>query len=189
MRTILIVLTTITCITIQGCNKSRQAKTAPENKPLTQIIYDIVERESFTVMGTLTRVTAAEENSEKYAAIWKEFEPYIDQIRPISTGWRCFGVDFATNREGVFDYLAGMAVQSGATPPDNKLVVRKVPAARYAVFKCSYQDIGKTYQHIFDDWLPNSRYEIDKNACSFEIYAMRDLETRPVAIHIPIKNK
>jgi predicted transcriptional regulator YdeE len=151
--------------------------------------YDIVERESFTVMGTLTRVTSADENSENYAAIWKEFEPYIDQIRPISVGWGCYGVDFATNQKGVFDYLAGMAVQNGAVAPDPNLVTRQVPAARYAVFKCPYQNIGQTYKEIFSKWLPKSRYEIDKAACSFEIYAMRGRETRPVAIHIPIKNK
>jgi len=193
MRILLSVILTTVCITLQGCHKSRQAapvvKTAPESKALSQMKYDIVERDSFTVMGTLTRVTSAEETAEKYGEIWKEFEPYIDQIRPISTGWRCYGVDFATNKEGVFDYLAGMAVQSNATPPDPNLVTRKVPAARYAVFKCPYQEIGQTYQEIFGSWLPNSRYEIDKSACSFEMYAMRDRESRPVVIHIPIKNK
>jgi predicted transcriptional regulator YdeE len=187
MRTLLIVLTAIVCITTQGCNKNRQ--TAMETKTLPQLKYDIVDRNAFTVMGIQTRVTDAEQSSEKYTEIWKEFEPYIDQIRPISTGWRCYGVDFATNKEGVFDYLAGMAVQSNATPPDPNLVTRKVPAARYAVFKCPYQEIGQTYQDIFNNWLPDSRYEIDKSACSFEIYAMRGRESRPVVIHIPIKNK
>jgi predicted transcriptional regulator YdeE len=124
-----------------------------------------------------------------YSQIWKEFEPYIDQIRPISAGWRCYGVDFPADKKGVFDYLAGMAVQSDAAPPDKKLIVRKVPAARYAVFKCPYQKIGQTYQNIFKNWLPNSRYEIDDKACSFEQYAMRGREDRPVLIHIPIKNK
>lgn len=189
MRILLAVILAFSCITVQGCNKSRQAKTAPENKSLTQMSYDIVERDSFTVMGTLTRVTSADENNEKYAAIWKAFEPYIDQIRPISTGWRCYGVDFPTKQQGVFDYLAGMGVQSDAVAPAPNLVTRKVPAARYAVFKCPYQDIGKTYQDIFNNWLPKSRYEIDKAACSFEIYAMRGRENRPVFIYIPIKNK
>jgi predicted transcriptional regulator YdeE len=185
----MIVLTAVACISIQGCNKSHRAKTAAENKPLTQMSYDIMERESFTVMGTLTRITPSDENSEKYEAIWKAFEPYIDQIRPISTGWRYYSVYYATKQQGVFDYLAGMGVQSDAAAPDPNLVARKVPAARYAVFKCPFQDIGKTYQEIFNNWLPNSRYEIDKKSCSFEIYAMRGRENRPVFIYIPIKNK
>ena len=189
MRTLLITLAVIACISIPGCGKGRQAKTAPVSDPPVQMAYDIVELDSFTVMGIQIRITPAEENNEKYAAIWNEFEPYIDQIRPISTGRRCFGVDFPTDKKRVFDYLAGMAVQSGATPLDDKLIVRKVPAARYAVFKCPYQDIGRTYQEIFKNWLPNSRYEIDKGTCSFEAYPMRGRETRPVAIHIPIKNK
>lgn len=160
-----------------------------ETKTSPPLKYDIVDRNAFTVMGIQTRVTPDEENSEKYSEIWKEFEPYIDQIRPISVGWRCYGVDFPTKREKVFDYLAGMAVQNDAAAPDPNLITRKVPAARYAIFKCPYQDIGKTYQKIFSSWLPNSRYMIDASACSFEQYSMRDREDRPVAIHIPIKSK
>ena len=187
MRTTWTVLMVIVCMTIQGCNKSQ--KVPLETKSSPKMKYDIVDRNAFTVMGILTRVKPEEETSEKYAEIWKKFENYTDQIRPLSVGWRCYGIDFPTKKEKVFDYLAGMAVQSDVVVPDPNLVTREVPAARYAIFKCPYQEIGQTYQEIFSNWLPNSRYKIDASACSFEQYSLRDREDRPVSIHIPIKNK
>jgi predicted transcriptional regulator YdeE len=80
-------------------------------------------------------------------------------------------------------------VHSDATSPDKALVARNVPAARYAVFKCASQDMGKTYQYIYGEWLPKSRYKIDKNACCFEQYAPKEWANRPVFIYIPISPK
>ena len=82
-----------------------------------------------------------------------------------------------------------MAVQSSAAKPDPNLVTRNVPAATYAVFKCASQDMGKTYQYIYGEWLPKSRYKIDAAACCFEQYAPREWMNRPVYIYIPIVPK
>ena len=49
--------------------------------------------------------------------------------------------------------------------------------------------MGKTYQYIYSEWLPASRYKIDKNACCFEQYAPREWMNRPVYIYIPIVPK
>jgi predicted transcriptional regulator YdeE len=152
--------------------------------------YDIKEKDAFTVMGVQTRITSADEkNPNTYTKIWDAFEPYRTQLRPVSVEWRYYGVTFATDKKNVFDYLAGMPVRKDATPPDPNLVTREVPAARYAVFKCTGQDVGKTYQYIFSEWLPGSRYKIDSKACCFEQYAPREWMNRPVYIHIPIIKK
>jgi predicted transcriptional regulator YdeE len=56
-------------------------------------------------------------------------------------------------------------------------------------FKCAGQDMGKTYQYIYSEWLPGSRYKIDKNGCCFEQYAPKEWANRPVYIYIPVSPK
>ncbi len=175
------------CTMVPGCNNGRQA--APASEKRGQMKARIVERDSFFVMGTLTRMTAAEETGEKYAEIWNNFELYNVRIKPISTDRMYYGVCFTTKQKDVFDYLAGMAVRDDAAPPDKQLVIRNVPAARYAIFQCPVQEIGQTYQYILNQWLPSSRYETNKTACSFEQYPPEEQEGLPVLIHIPISEK
>jgi predicted transcriptional regulator YdeE len=111
-------------------------------------------------------------------------------MKPLSIDRRYYGVSFATDQKGVTDYLAGMMVADDAKPFDKQLVVRKVPPARYAVFECSIENIGRTYQYIFSQWLPNSRYEINPaGSGSFEQYPPEGQEDLAVLIHIPISEK
>ena len=177
-----------------GCHESQQASTGPKQSAKAEktvtMNYDLKDRDASTIMGIQTRITAADQkNPDTYTKIWDAFEPYRTQLRPISTGWQLLGVTFVTDKKDVFDYFAGMAVQTGAAKPDPNLVTRTMPAAKYAVFKCTSQDMGKTYQYIYSEWLPNSRYKIDKNACCFEQYAPREWMNRPVYIYIPIVPK
>jgi predicted transcriptional regulator YdeE len=182
------------CITTQGCNESQQASTGPKQSAKTEkpaaMNFNIVERDAFTVMGIQTRITSADEkNPDTYTKIWDAFEQYKIQLRPLSIEQRFFGITFATDKKNAFDYLAGVSVHSDATPPDKIFAVRNIPAARYAVFKCTSEDMGKTYQYIYSEWLPGSRYKIDKNGCCFEQYAPKEWANRPVYISIPIVPK
>jgi predicted transcriptional regulator YdeE len=195
MRTItnlLCVFLTVAFISLSGCdnNNQRSPKTSAKAEKTVAMNYDLKDRDAFTVMGTQTRITSADEkNPDTYTKIWDAFEQYRTQLRPLSIEQRSFGVTFATDKKDAFDYLAGVSVHSDATPPDKTLVTRNVPAARYAVFKCTNQDIGKTYQYIYSEWLPKSRYKIDKNACCSEQYAPKEWANRPVYIYIPISPK
>jgi predicted transcriptional regulator YdeE len=187
VRNLTVAIIVMASIMSQGCNESQKASPAPKTAAMN---YDLKDRDAFTVMGTQTRITSADQkNPDTYTKIWDAFEQYRTQVRPLSIEQRSFGVTFATNKKDAFDYLAGVSVHSDATPPDKALVARNVPAARYAVFKCASQDMGKTYQYIYSDWLPKSRYKIDKNACCFEQYAPREWTNRPVYIYIPISPK
>jgi len=185
---------TIAFIATQGCNESQQAspgpKTSAKAEKTVAMNYDLKDKDAFTVMGVQTRITSADEkNPDTYTKIWDAFEPYKDQIRPLSVEWRYYGVDFAMDKKGTFDYLAGMSVHADAAKPDPNLVTRNIPAATYAVFKCASQDMGKTYEYIFSQWLPASRYKIDNKACCFEQYAPKEWMNRPVYIYIPIVPK
>jgi predicted transcriptional regulator YdeE len=181
-------------VSISGCTNNNQASPAPKTsvkaeKPAA-MNFNIVDKDAFTIIGTQTRITSADEkNPDTYTKIWDAFEPYKTQLRPISAGWQLYGVTFPTNKKDTFDYIAGMSVHSDATLPNKTLVTRNVPAAKYAVFKCAGQDMGKTYQYIYSEWLPGSRYKTDKNACCFEQYAPREWMNRPVYIYIPINPK
>ena len=182
------VILSITLIATLGC-EPRQSATATRMAPPAQMKFNIVERDAFTVMGFVTRVTPAQENADTYEGIWKQFEPYDANMKPFSIDRRYYGVSFPTEQKGVTDYLAGMMVADDAKPFDKQLVVRKVPAARYAVFQCNIYTIDQTYQYIFSQWLANSRYEINPASCSFEQYPPKDWENRPVFIHIPVSKK
>ena len=194
IRNLTVAIIVMVSIMTHGCNESQKASPAPQTSTKAEkaaaMNYDLKERDAFTVMGTQTRITAADEkNPETYTKIWDAFEQYRTQIRPLSIEQRSFGITFATNKKDTFDYLAGLSVHSDATPPDKALVTRNIPAARYAVFKCASQDMGKTYQYIYSDWLPGSRYKIDTAACCFEQYAPKEWANRPVYIYTPIVPK
>jgi predicted transcriptional regulator YdeE len=194
IRNLTVALIVAASIISQGCNESQQAspgpKTSAKAEKAATMNYDLKERDAFTVMGTQTRITSADQkNPDTYTKIWDAFEQYRTQVRPLSIELRSFGVTFATDKKDAFDYLVGLSVHSDATPPDKALVVRNIPAARYAVFKCTSQDMGKTYQYIYSEWLPGSRYKIDKNAGCFEQYAPREWANRPIYIYIPIVPK
>ncbi len=148
----------------------------------------ISERGPFAVMGTLTHISMADESAEAYGAIWKDFESRHDEIKSLSTDKAYYGVSFATDEEGVVDYVAGMAVGEVRVVPKG-LVIRPVSAARCAVFECHLQAIGKTYRYVFTEWLPGSPYEVDSAAPAYERYPPAGDEGSPVRIYIPIRAK
>jgi predicted transcriptional regulator YdeE len=194
IRNLTVAIIVVASIMTQECNASQQASSGPKTSAKAEkpaaMNYDIKDKDAFTLMGIQTRITSADQKTpETYTKIWDAFESYRTQLRPISTGWQLYGVTLATDKKDVFDYIAGMAVQTGAAKPDPNLVTRNIPAATYAVFKCTSQDMGKTNQYIYSEWLPASRYKIDKNANCFEQYAPREWMNRPVYIYVPIVPK
>ena len=148
----------------------------------------IVNREAFKVMGVLVR---ANPKDADYGDIWeKQFMPSHDRISPLSTDKAYYCVYFETGEEGMADIMAGMAVGEVASISEG-LVVREVPAARYAVFECTMKTIGKTWEYIFKDWLPASQYEADAPLPGFE-YFPPDAERAgdfPVSIYVPVREK
>jgi len=149
---------------------------------------EIVKRDAFVVMGIAERVTPAEEDPTTYERIWRRFEGFQDQIKQYSVDQAYYGVSFATDEEGVIDYVAGMAVGKVEAIPEG-LVIREIPAARCAVFECPVEHIGETYRYIFADWFPKSPYVVDEVAASFERYPPMGEEGVPIQIHIPVTER
>jgi len=147
---------------------------------------DIVRREGFLVMGTVTHRRPGAERPEVFEAIWRDFETRQPSIKRHSVDSKYYGVSFATDPDGSFDYMAGMVVRPVAETSEG-LEVRKVPAASYAVFACPVQSIGETYRYIFSEWRAESGYEIDNATPAFEEYPPAMETNAPVLLHIPIR--
>lgn len=146
----------------------------------------IVERDRFTVMGIQERFTP---ETEDFVGIWKRYMVRHREIEALSDAKGWYGVCFAADAEDAMDYLAGMAVPECSQCPDG-LVMREVPAARYAVFACTVATIHDAYEFIHGQWVAASPYTYDRPKPDFEEYAPgTDSGDSPVFIHIPIRGK
>jgi predicted transcriptional regulator YdeE len=147
---------------------------------------DIVRREGFVVMGTVTRRRAGAERPETLVSAWNVFETHRQRVQRYSVDSKHYGVSFAAGPDGSFDYLTGMAVRPGAQTPEG-LEVRPVPAATYAVFACPVQSIGQMYHYIFGEWRAKSGYTTDDAIPAFEEYPPATDTNAPVLLHVPIR--
>lgn len=146
----------------------------------------IVRREAFLVMGTVTRRNPGTDRPETFVTAWKEFEIHLERVQCLSADRKYYGVSFAADAAGSFDYLTGMAVRSAADTPEG-LEVRVVPAATYAVFACPVPSIGQTYGYVFGPWRAESGCVPDVTAPAFEEYPPATETNAPVLLHIPIR--
>jgi len=146
----------------------------------------ITERDAFTALGVQERFTPENEDHE---GVWKRFMAHHDLLHGLSTDKAYYGVNFDVPGRDDIDYLAGMAVPADTTCPEG-LVLRDVPAARYAVFACAVATIHATYEHIFHTWIHTSPYTHDDPKPCFEQYAPgTDSGQSEVLIHIPIRTE
>jgi predicted transcriptional regulator YdeE len=145
----------------------------------------LVERPAFTVIGYLDRNRPEEADWE---AIWSQgFGPQQEMLSRFSPDGAYYGLSYPTEEEGVFDYVAGMAVSEVPDDLPDGLVVREIPAARYATVECDLTEIGATLNALFFEWLPGSPYEYDMRVPTFEWYPpeMGQGDTR-VTLYMPV---
>ena len=146
----------------------------------------IVRREAFAVMGVVGHFRSAAEN---FGPLWNEYMTFHEQIEPLSVGEGHYGVYLDAHHTKPIDYLAGMVVQDAAGAPGG-VEVREVPAALYAVFECSFQAIGPTYGHIWDEWLQSSAYEQDTSKPGFDYFPPGTTDgDSPMEIWFPVKKR
>ena len=146
----------------------------------------IVSREAFQVMGVVGHFSSAAEN---FGPLWDDYMVFHDQIESPSAGEGHYGVYLSADHSKPLDYLAGMAVQGVEGAPEG-VEVREVPTALYAVFECSFQDIGSTYGHIWGEWLASSGYEQDVSKMGFDHFppGMAEGDSQ-MEIWFPVKRK
>ncbi|MEW6755957.1 MAG: GyrI-like domain-containing protein [Candidatus Latescibacterota bacterium] len=145
-----------------------------------------VDRPAFSVMGVVAHGTP---DRIDFHALWENgYMPHDALVKPLSLDHAYYGAWLASGEDGVPDYLAGMAVADDAVPPAG-LSVRRVPAARYAVFECTLKTIGQTYGHVYQDWLPRSRYEYADGCSDFEYYPPDMKDGAPTFVYVPVRER
>lgn len=152
----------------------------------------IITKPAFTVMGL--RYFGKNENQEIHE-LWNQFNQRMAQIGAAKhdTGEACIGLCRTLDEdpiEDAFEYIAGLPVSKVEEVPDG-FVVRQVPEHTYAVFahKGDLASLGKTYEFIYETWLPQSEYDLAEKL-DFEYYDEDFKDFTPDSvfyIYIPIK--
>ena len=155
----------------------------PELKEKSQMDVKIVTKPAFTVVGLLYH---GKNENQEIGALWGQFNQRMEEIKNVVDG--AFGVCGASEPDGTFKYVAGMAVSSYDKLPE-EMTVWQVPEQQYAVFPTTLPAVGETYRYAFETWLPQSGHEYTQGP-DFEYY---DEEFNPqdansiFHIYVPIK--
>ena len=107
-----------------------------------------------------------------------------------------YGVEFYTEefqKEKKWFYMACGEVENLDNIPA-AMVGKIIPARTYAVFthKGLLRDLGKTFQHVYHEWLPKSKHKI-ADCYDFELYDERfqggDNPDSEIDIYLPVVEK
>lgn len=138
-------------------------------------------------------------SDDKTLELWRSFMPRRKEISN-KLGSELFSIqifdnnlDFANfNTQTVFEKWAAVEVSNFDAIPD-EMETLIIPGGLYAVFLYhgSSAAAAKTFQYIFESWLPNSTFSLDKRP-QFEIMGEKYKNDDPDSeeeIWIPIKLK
>ncbi|MBT3374720.1 MAG: AraC family transcriptional regulator [Lentisphaerae bacterium] len=142
------------------------------------------ERPAGRLLGIQRRL---DPHTTDWGALWQEeYAPRLPEIEARCTGDVCLGAYFAGGDDGLLEFVAGRPARDGVDVPAD-LVMREIPAATYAVFECTMEAIGATWDAIYSDWLPSSSYVTDADKACFEEFAPGCHEGKtPVRILVPV---
>jgi AraC family transcriptional regulator len=120
---------------------------------------------------------------------WQRFLPYLDHIRG-QIARTAYGVSCNSDDAGNFDYVCGVEVKDFLRIPADWSRVR-IAEQKYAVFaqRDHISTIRSTWNTIWNEWLPNSEYEV-ADAPDFERYGEHFNSTTGTGgfeIWIPVK--
>lgn len=160
----------------------------------------ITQLDDMIVVGYQSLIIMPNHNLIPY--MWERFIPQEHRIKHIAQEHVGFGVTFdielvetevdgEKKTEHRFFHLVGLPVSSTKDIPEG-MTYKKVPAHRYAKFthKGPLSKLDETYGYIYSQWLPNSEYEYDEDACEIEWYDERfdkNSDNSEYDIYVPIK--
>lgn len=165
--------------------------------------FRIVEKEAFYVAGFILRSTDMDQaRVSQLPALWNEYRVYdydnklYALAKPEEHGE--YNICFPSGDMEAFHHVNCVKVK-GLDGLDACLYTNQVPAALYAVFttppttsenNAFIRSITRTWEYIYEVWLPNSGYTIDQTKVDFEFYDERchgDGNTlQSMEIHVPV---
>jgi len=121
---------------------------------------------------------------------WQRFLPHLDHL-PGQIARTAYGVSCNSDDAGSFDYVCGVEVKDFLRIPADWSRVR-IAEQKYAVFaqRDHISTIRSTWNTIWNEWLPNSEYEV-ADAPDFERYGEHFNSTTGTGgfeIWIPVKS-
>jgi len=162
--------------------------------------YQIVEKPAFTIIGRSRKfITTNGENFVKIPQFWQEFmktgeyKTLMDMTggKPGKvTGGGCLGVCFDYEGANFDKFSYGIGIEKPANKFPIKFEEIPVPAAAWAVFDCTLDNLQEVTKRIYSEWFPSTGYE-HAPAPELEIYLPEDPRTKVMQcqIWIPVVNK
>ena len=158
--------------------------------------YKLIEKPAFDVVGKARKFTTVQgENFIKIPQFWNEFmkDKSWDTLMKVSggkegkiTGGGSLGV--CIGNEENFSYAIGVEKPDKAVP--SNFDVFHIPAATWAVFDCTLDNLQDITKRIYSEWFPSTGYE-HAAAPEIEVYLPGDFANTAMKcqIWIPIIKK
>ena len=154
----------------------------------------IIEKNRFTVIG-MDCLTTTEDNAEHQVVIelWNDFRPRIDEVKNKKDPTKMVGIyDQRKNYPNRFAYIASVEVSSLAEIPKG-MIPKMINGSKYAVFthQGKLESIDKTYNYIYNEWLPESDYDENTKGDNLEVFNVdfSDDENSDIDIYVAIKDQ
>ncbi len=145
----------ITEIQYPVCKIKEQVKMEPK----------IVQLEQFYVVGL---PYVGENANDEIKAMWGVFNQRYQEVQHVPEDSAAYGLCYDKPGQGL-EYIAGFQVTELEDIPPG-MVGKVVPPQTYVVFPCQgLENIGKTYQKIIHEWLPENGY-VPGGGPDFEYY-------------------
>lgn len=115
----------------------------------------IESRDAFTVVGLHYEGPA---DSGEFSQLWESLGERWEEFESLATSAASYGVLAEMDQEsGRGEYVAGVEADPSTAVPDGASAV-EIPAANYAVFETSLEQLGETINAVYRSWLPESDY-------------------------------
>lgn len=131
----------------------------------------------------------SEPMAEDISELWTKFIARMDELESVAVPECSLGICTPLD-DGKIEYMAACVVKDDSTIPAG-MEVKLLPEQDVAVFTHvgSLENLADTYDYIYNQWLPDSDYEIASEP-EIEWYDSRfkyDDPKSQMDIHIPIK--
>jgi predicted transcriptional regulator YdeE len=165
------------------------------------VTQDPLKLVGFSFYGDPFRLSPGWTEENEIGRLWNRFINYAQQQGPAwervvahpHLSYEVHIYNEATMETGVFEVFVGSELASGVQPP-LETVIKVLPAVQYAVFTLRGQIIvGDWPQAIYEQWLPNSDYEL---AHEFHIQyhdgsfkGFDRLDESSLDVYVPVKQR